>query len=302
MKLYAPEYYKKFRCIADKCTHSCCIGWEIDIDDKTLEKYKSFNDVFGDTIIKSIEFEETPHFKLDINERCPHLNDCGLCNIILNKGEEYLCDICREHPRFYNNTPLGKEVGLGMVCEEAARLILSSDFNGKTLCIGEIEEKDEAVDFDAIQYRDILFEILSDCSLEYNEKLDGIYKKFEISPFNISEETWLELISSLEYLDEKHKKLFMIYSHSSKITKDQSVYLSRMLSYLIFRHCTDVFDEEDFICSLGFCLFCERLFASLLSAHNVSELSDVIKLASTLSEEIEYSEDNTEAIKLKFLS
>ena len=38
MKLYAPEYYKQFQCIADKCTHSCCIGWEIDIDEITDEK------------------------------------------------------------------------------------------------------------------------------------------------------------------------------------------------------------------------------------------------------------------------
>ena len=40
MKLYAPSYYKKFKCIADKCEHSCCIGWEIDIDEETLEKYE----------------------------------------------------------------------------------------------------------------------------------------------------------------------------------------------------------------------------------------------------------------------
>ena len=36
MKLFAPEYYKQFKCIADKCTHSCCIGWEIDIDEEAL--------------------------------------------------------------------------------------------------------------------------------------------------------------------------------------------------------------------------------------------------------------------------
>ena len=32
MKIIAPNYYPAFRCIADKCRHSCCIGWEIDID------------------------------------------------------------------------------------------------------------------------------------------------------------------------------------------------------------------------------------------------------------------------------
>ena len=37
MKLIAPDYYNKFSCIADKCRHSCCVGWEIDIDENTNE-------------------------------------------------------------------------------------------------------------------------------------------------------------------------------------------------------------------------------------------------------------------------
>ena len=36
MDIFAPSYYKKFKCIADKCHHNCCIGWEIDIDDEAL--------------------------------------------------------------------------------------------------------------------------------------------------------------------------------------------------------------------------------------------------------------------------
>ena len=30
MTVTVPSYYKDFKCIADKCRHSCCIGWEID--------------------------------------------------------------------------------------------------------------------------------------------------------------------------------------------------------------------------------------------------------------------------------
>ena len=37
-----PDYYNKFKCIANRCRHSCCIGWEIDIDDSTLQKYNNF--------------------------------------------------------------------------------------------------------------------------------------------------------------------------------------------------------------------------------------------------------------------
>ena len=39
MKYYLPDYYEEFKCIAQKCKHSCCVGWEIDIDDDTLAYY-----------------------------------------------------------------------------------------------------------------------------------------------------------------------------------------------------------------------------------------------------------------------
>ena len=41
MKLFAPSYYKDFACIADRCQHSCCVGWEIDIDPDTLAHYET---------------------------------------------------------------------------------------------------------------------------------------------------------------------------------------------------------------------------------------------------------------------
>ena len=48
MKTIVPNYYKNFRCIADKCRHSCCVGWEIDVDDATMEKYKLIEGDMGD--------------------------------------------------------------------------------------------------------------------------------------------------------------------------------------------------------------------------------------------------------------
>ena len=115
MKLFAPKYYKNFTCIADKCTHSCCVGWEIDIDQGTLEKYETLSHSYGKIIRDSIDYEETPHFRLCEKERCPHLDEKGLCNIISCLGEGYLCEICAEHPRFYNDTLKGKEVGLDLM-------------------------------------------------------------------------------------------------------------------------------------------------------------------------------------------
>ena len=41
-----PDYYKKFKCIASKCEHNCCIGWEIDIVGRTADYYKSVEGEF----------------------------------------------------------------------------------------------------------------------------------------------------------------------------------------------------------------------------------------------------------------
>ena len=45
-----PDFYDSFKCIADKCTDSCCIGWEIDVDDVAFEKYNKINTPIGENI------------------------------------------------------------------------------------------------------------------------------------------------------------------------------------------------------------------------------------------------------------
>lgn len=298
MKLYAPKYYKDFYCIADKCKHSCCIGWEIDIDNATYEKYSSLNGGYGDEIKKSIDSSETPHFILCGNDRCPHLNEKGLCKIILNVGEDHLCDICREHPRFYNYTDLGREVGIGISCEEACRIVLSSDAYGELVCIDEDEIEPEVYDFDATELRRQIYGILSDNSLPYVKKLNVICEKYSVSPTVLSDEEWHVVINSLEYLDESHKELFSLFSAAPNLKTEQEKILERALAYFIYRHCTEACDERDFRTSLGFCLFAERLLSSLSQEAKNNE--EIFEYARIISEELEYCEENTEIIKDEF--
>ena len=135
MNLYAPSYYKRFKCIADRCKNSCCIDWEIDVDEKTYEKYLSVGGYLKENIAES---EGCRYFELK-NGRCPHLLDNGLCRIIIDYGEDYITDICRDHPRFYNCISERREVGLGLVCEEAARIIIGDDELFSLEKIGEMD-------------------------------------------------------------------------------------------------------------------------------------------------------------------
>ena len=126
MKVFAPDYYSGFRCIADACRHSCCAGWEIDVDPETLERYRTLEGPLGEKLKRCITSGPEPHFILSEQERCPFLTDQNLCEIILQAGEGALCQICADHPRFRNYWSDRIEIGLGMACEEAARLILTS--------------------------------------------------------------------------------------------------------------------------------------------------------------------------------
>ena len=126
MNLIMPDYYAQFSCIADRCRHNCCIGWEIDIDEDTLKKYSCVTGELGQRLNSNISLDGGAHFVLS-NERCPFLNELGLCDIITQIGNEYLCQICADHPRFRNFFDNRVEIGLGLCCEEAARLILSNE-------------------------------------------------------------------------------------------------------------------------------------------------------------------------------
>ncbi len=293
MKLLAPKYYKDFKCISDRCTHSCCIGWEIDVDPDTAKLYTKLSHPYAKVVRDSIE---DGHFKLCPDERCPHLDKNGLCRIILELGEDHLCDICREHPRFYNYSKYGKEVGLGLSCEEAARIILSSDDYDKLIEIGETGEFFDEIEYDSTPTRDRIFSILSS-DMEYGKKLDTIYREFNIFPSILSDAEWQKTIASLEYLDEVHKEMFACYSNGAAVPLLQEKAAERALAYFIYRHCTEVYDDDDLRAHLGFCLFCERLLASLMSAYPDE---NIITLARIISEEIEYSEDNTNTIIMKF--
>lgn len=133
MKLRAPKYYKDFHCIADKCKNSCCsAGWEIDIDANSTKLYNKTSGEFGQKLRKNIDFNGEPHFILKEDGNCPFLTENKLCEIYINLGSNSLCNICKEHPRYYEWFEGIKECGIGLCCEEAARIILSQDENFST--------------------------------------------------------------------------------------------------------------------------------------------------------------------------
>lgn len=122
-----PSYYKEFRCKADRCQDSCCIGWEIDIDEDTFSYYKSVEGAFGQRLRKHMTTEDGNSFVLRENGWCPFLNEKKLCDICIHLGEEALSEVCTEFPRFTMEYADVREKILSLSCEEVGRLIFFSD-------------------------------------------------------------------------------------------------------------------------------------------------------------------------------
>lgn len=127
MKVLKPFYYDDFNCIANKCIDSCCIGWNVYINKNTYKKYKKVGGVFGKKLSNSINRiklngNDLSYGKIKLkNNICPMMNEEKLCDVYINLGEEYLCDICKLYPRNINKYGEIYERNLTMSCPEVAR-------------------------------------------------------------------------------------------------------------------------------------------------------------------------------------
>lgn len=291
MKVYFLNYYNQFKCIADRCKHSCCVHWEISVDDETLNNYKRLG---KEDILCHIKDGE---IALTDDCRCPFLDGEGLCKIIKSLGEKYISEICREHPRFYNRICGRIECGIGASCEEACRIILSSDdFCDMYSAVTEEKEPAFETDFDTISHREYIYSVLSDGALSYGEKLIRIKERYGLTEPVHSSSEWEDILSELEYLDYTHSGSFTI--GRMPIDADAERLCERFLAYLIFRHLSVAENDINLRSRLGFCLLiCSVLDNFLADSHSFAE---VVEFVRTLSEEIEYSEENTAALIFEY--
>ncbi len=257
MKTIAPNYYTKFHCIADKCHHSCCIGWEIDIDEDTLDFYQSIGGDFGNKLREHIENDgESTHFCLvGKEERCPFLKENGLCEMILTLGEDALCDICREHPRFYHVLSDRDEVGLGLCCEEAARLILSQEEDTVLEIIDDDGEKEALTAWETklFSLREQLFDILQNREKTLDTRAQEM---LTFSHANFPSKTpseWCDIFLSLEQLDPTWKEGLEGLRHlQDEDFSDFEKPFEKLLLYFLYRHTAEAQDKDDFSARVAF--------------------------------------------------
>lgn len=294
MKLIAPDYYGRFRCFAGQCRHSCCIGWEIDIDEETLGLYRSAEGVFGRRLAENISTGETACFRLGENERCPFLNGDNLCDIIINMGEDALCSICADHPRFRNYFDSRTEIGLGLCCEAAAELILGNPDPVKLITL-EDDGADSAEETEAhfLDLRDSVIGLLQNRSMSVDKRIEAVMSGFKVPAIGGSAAHWARVYSRLERLDEgwgeRLEKLAAadVGGHSLSDTVRE-----QLLVYFVYRHLADGIYDGTIGERIAFCILSERMIDGLCSACSES----VNEIARMYSAEIEYSDENVEAL------
>lgn len=176
MKVYSPEFFKDFHCTGSDCRDNCCrMGWDIEIDDATYERYKAL----GQGLCEHISNDGGNHYILQAGGQCPFLNEKGLCSVLLEYGEQSISEICTQHPRFYEWFGGYKEAGTGLCCEESARLWLTGGAN-IAFCETLTDEPDDDLDFDAelldavLSARKTLIGLLQDDELTLSQKLKAL--------------------------------------------------------------------------------------------------------------------------------
>lgn len=127
MILRTPSFYKDFKCIAGACPDSCCQGWEVDADEKSLEYYKTISGEIReriDSVLTHDEFGNTI-FRLADKKRCPFLNDENLCDMHIAIGGEHTPYTCRTFPRFINDFGGTEEMGVSFSCPVASDMMFN---------------------------------------------------------------------------------------------------------------------------------------------------------------------------------
>ncbi len=309
MRLYVPHYYASFHCIAGACRHSCCIGWEIDIDDETCALYEEMPGELGARVRESlITGDDTTCFRLTTGERCPHLNEAGLCEIILGAGEDYLAQICYDHPRFRSWFSDRVEMGIGLSCEAAVQLVLST-VEPVTYVLAEDDGEQESLtpfEGEVLSCRDACVQIAQARTFALASRLTQLAALADISLPNPA--AWRVHLERLERLDPAwDAALAMLPTDSdepwnigtSLLSEEFEIPLEQFLVYLLYRHLPNAETPTELRAYIAFAVMTCHTMRALLASHERIHGSvtrdDLAEYVRMWSGEVEYSTENTEA-------
>lgn len=285
-----PTFYHIFQCKANQCHHTCCQKWTIDVDEETAKLYQTLPTPLGEDLRKFMTVDDEGYYFMfsDKQPTCPLLREDGLCRVVLELGEDSLCDTCHMHPRFYKYIEDLELCGVGLSCEESVEKLLATEGDQLQFTIEdddcEFTAEDRPVlenifDLLALGINPAICQFTLNHSIHYCQELVTIYKKTE--PID---EEWTKQLAHLEtMLSSTTASTTMDLLKSDTI--DVSA-LNKVYQYILYRQ-IDMLAEYS-LESLVRYAFDATVFIALLT-HQFGNLPEQIR---RWSEQIEYDEDN----------
>lgn len=126
MKYVCTDFYLDFECIGGTCIDSCCIGWNVFVDESTYQLYSTLPDSNKNWICDKIEeSNQSKRIVMGKDGRCPFLNEQNLCEIFIRVSPDAMSDVCKIYPRKilpYYDVILST---VTVSCPEVARILLT---------------------------------------------------------------------------------------------------------------------------------------------------------------------------------
>lgn len=285
-----PTFYHTFQCKANQCHHTCCQKWTIDVDEETAKLYQTLPTPLGEDLRKFMTVDDEGYYFMfsDKQPTCPLLREDGLCRVVLELGEDSLCDTCHMHPRFYKYIEDLELCGVGLSCEESVEKLLATEGDQLQFTIEdddcEFTAEDRPVlenifDLLALGINPAICQFTLNHSIHYCQELVTIYKKTE--PID---EEWTKQLAHLEAIlssTEASTTMDLLKADTIDVSA-----LNKVYQYILYRQ-IDMLAEYS-LESLVRYAFDATVFITLLT-HQFGNLPEQIR---RWSEQIEYDEDN----------
>ena len=285
-----PTFYHTFQCKANQCHHTCCQKWTIDVDEETAKLYQTLPTPLGEDLRKFMTVDDEGYYFMfsDKQPTCPLLREDGLCRVVLELGEDSLCDTCHMHSRFYKYIEDLELCGVGLSCEESVEKLLATEGDQLLFTIEDDDDEFTAEDrpvleniFDllALGINPAICQFTLNHSIHYCQELVTIYKKTE--PID---EEWTNQLAHLEAMlssTEASTTMDLLKADTIDVSA-----LNKVYQYILYRQ-IDMLAEYS-LESLVRYAFDATVFIALLT-HQFGNLPEQIR---RWSEQIEYDEDN----------
>lgn len=237
MKYTIPDYYPEFHCIAGACPATCCAGWQIVIDRKSLHKYSRCKSHLGNRLRNSIDWKNGVFLQYD--QKCSFLDENHLCDLYSEGGEDMLCRTCRRYPRHIEEFENEREISLSISCPVVARMILGRKEKVTFLSRQDMSEEKEDEQFDFLLYsvlqdsRALMIDLLQDRERSIGFRMAKVLALAHDIQNRINTRRLFETESLLERYrrasaDQKLELLFRRYSDSLEAKKNQREVLDFM--------------------------------------------------------------------------